>query len=362
MIYAMEYYGNNDYRDYLEHYGVKGMKWGKHLFGLLGGNYRDQYRSYSSKAPTQKKFSNIVSGGASNASSYASKKKKEYESITSKANHYKNISRSLSNTSNKYSAKASEMTNAARKASEKKRISATARANEVLMAERRRRELESRMNEQRKYRDKMDSIAPPIYDFKTFAETGKKEPIKSSKPTSYDSKDRVNVRINNTSLSLRDIPKNVRNAINDSRYGAAIENKRKYDSYKRTADKAKRDAANNNGVNKLINKAKAHGYKTLGERISKASDAMVAKSKNDYERASANSKKANDLANNVKAKADKTEQLASKAKSKWEKSAANKISQVLKRFTGALSSVGANIINRGRSIIDRFLRRKKKNS
>lgn len=25
----IEYYGNNDYRDYLMHYGVKGMKWGK---------------------------------------------------------------------------------------------------------------------------------------------------------------------------------------------------------------------------------------------------------------------------------------------------------------------------------------------
>ena len=28
----MIYYGGNDYRDYLAHYGVKGMKWGKHLF------------------------------------------------------------------------------------------------------------------------------------------------------------------------------------------------------------------------------------------------------------------------------------------------------------------------------------------
>ena len=29
----MDYYGNNDYRDYLAHYGVKGMEWGKHKFG-----------------------------------------------------------------------------------------------------------------------------------------------------------------------------------------------------------------------------------------------------------------------------------------------------------------------------------------
>ena len=27
----IEYYGNNDYRDYLMHYGVKGMKWRQHL-------------------------------------------------------------------------------------------------------------------------------------------------------------------------------------------------------------------------------------------------------------------------------------------------------------------------------------------
>ena len=30
----MIYYGGNDYRDYIAHYGVKGMKWGKHLFDL----------------------------------------------------------------------------------------------------------------------------------------------------------------------------------------------------------------------------------------------------------------------------------------------------------------------------------------
>lgn len=31
----MDYYGNNDYRDYLAHYGVKGMEWGKHKFGSI---------------------------------------------------------------------------------------------------------------------------------------------------------------------------------------------------------------------------------------------------------------------------------------------------------------------------------------
>lgn len=30
----MEYYGNNDWRDYLAHYGVKGMKWGEHKISL----------------------------------------------------------------------------------------------------------------------------------------------------------------------------------------------------------------------------------------------------------------------------------------------------------------------------------------
>ena len=27
-----EYYGNNDWRDYLAHYGVKGMKWRHHKY------------------------------------------------------------------------------------------------------------------------------------------------------------------------------------------------------------------------------------------------------------------------------------------------------------------------------------------
>ncbi len=35
MYYANVYYGGNDYRDYIAHHGVKGMKWGKHLFGLI---------------------------------------------------------------------------------------------------------------------------------------------------------------------------------------------------------------------------------------------------------------------------------------------------------------------------------------
>lgn len=35
------YYGNNDYRDYIAHYGVKGMKWKDHLYRAIdaAGNY-----------------------------------------------------------------------------------------------------------------------------------------------------------------------------------------------------------------------------------------------------------------------------------------------------------------------------------
>ena len=73
MIYAMEYYGNNDYRDYLEHYGVKGMKWGKHLFG-------EQFLSTVNAART----------GLSNASS-------RYSSAKRKANIVKGIPRLLKN-------------------------------------------------------------------------------------------------------------------------------------------------------------------------------------------------------------------------------------------------------------------------
>ena len=44
----MIYYGGNDYRDYISHYGVKGMKWGKHLFGdiydRLSGGALSRYR------------------------------------------------------------------------------------------------------------------------------------------------------------------------------------------------------------------------------------------------------------------------------------------------------------------------------
>lgn len=36
----MEYYGNNDWRDYLAHHGVKGMKWKDHKYtGIVNGEY-----------------------------------------------------------------------------------------------------------------------------------------------------------------------------------------------------------------------------------------------------------------------------------------------------------------------------------
>ena len=36
----MEYYGHNDYRDYLAHSGVKGMRWKKHKYtGIINGTY-----------------------------------------------------------------------------------------------------------------------------------------------------------------------------------------------------------------------------------------------------------------------------------------------------------------------------------
>lgn len=36
----MEYFGNNDYRDYLAHSGVKGMRWKKHKYtGIVNGSY-----------------------------------------------------------------------------------------------------------------------------------------------------------------------------------------------------------------------------------------------------------------------------------------------------------------------------------
>lgn len=42
MVYAMQYYGGNDYRDYLSHHGVKGMKWGYHLFGEISSRIRSE--------------------------------------------------------------------------------------------------------------------------------------------------------------------------------------------------------------------------------------------------------------------------------------------------------------------------------
>lgn len=37
----MEYYGNNDWRDYLAHYGVKGMKWRNHKYAKKIGDWYD---------------------------------------------------------------------------------------------------------------------------------------------------------------------------------------------------------------------------------------------------------------------------------------------------------------------------------
>ena len=39
----MDYYGNNDWRDYLAHYGVKGMKWRKHRYLRTDGNGHYEY-------------------------------------------------------------------------------------------------------------------------------------------------------------------------------------------------------------------------------------------------------------------------------------------------------------------------------
>lgn len=45
-----EYYGNNDWRDYLAHYGVKGMKWKKHKY-ITGenGHYTYQLGNFVSR-------------------------------------------------------------------------------------------------------------------------------------------------------------------------------------------------------------------------------------------------------------------------------------------------------------------------
>lgn len=366
MIYAMEYYGNNDYRDYLAHHGVKGMKWGKHLFGLLGGNYRDQYKSYSSQASALRKSLGSANKVASNASSYASSKQKSYESAVNKANYLRGVSKTLSNTSNRYSTAASE-NRSNRKAAFRTKLIEKGKTSKTLENEIDRRR---HKREQDDYRAKLNAKSPYLYDFKTFSETGKKEPIKINRPTSYDSKDRVGVKIKNahSGLSLHDLPKKIRDA-NASVYGGAFANKQEYDSHKRAAVKAEKKQQSNSRMKELANKAVGKGYENLAneyeKRLGKASSSInknVAKAKNNYELASTTSKKARELVNSNNSAIANADKKASEAKSKWEKSIAYRVDTVLKRFTGKLSSVGANIINRGRSIIDRFLRRKKKNS
>lgn len=71
------YYGNNDYRDYLAHHGVKGMKWGKHLFGRITGSYyKDKAADYNTQAKTYLHMGN--QSGFAMASERAGKYSKKY--------------------------------------------------------------------------------------------------------------------------------------------------------------------------------------------------------------------------------------------------------------------------------------------
>ena len=61
-----EYYGHNDYRDYLAHYGVKGMKWGKHLYDSVVNDvyrYGDQPYFTSGRMKTLVNAYDRVTGG-----------------------------------------------------------------------------------------------------------------------------------------------------------------------------------------------------------------------------------------------------------------------------------------------------------
>ena len=50
-----DYYGNNDWRDYLAHYGVKGMKWRKHKKKDLNSALGDAISKISDSADTKRR-------------------------------------------------------------------------------------------------------------------------------------------------------------------------------------------------------------------------------------------------------------------------------------------------------------------
>ena len=72
-----EYYGNNDYRDYLAHYGVKGMKWRNHKYlkkigdfyeyNVTGQGYLKDADRYSSRSRAAQARADKASGIKSNS-------------------------------------------------------------------------------------------------------------------------------------------------------------------------------------------------------------------------------------------------------------------------------------------------------
>lgn len=78
-----EYYGNNDWRDYLalKHYGVKGMKWGKrkkykYEAGTIGSyNTPEEKSLYIRKDSTNNDYGHKIGIGYSNYSKYGGDEK-----------------------------------------------------------------------------------------------------------------------------------------------------------------------------------------------------------------------------------------------------------------------------------------------